>query len=389
MSGVAVGLLATITLTFAQDRRDEWRLRTTSDSTKVKFSIERHRDRNNWSNTNTVPLARFKGLTLAQLNGSGPAKFEYVADAGRLICDGVFNNGSGIGSYKFQPNQQFSSQLTGLGYDAPTEEQMFTMMLVNVGLELAKAVRETGLTSSTKELIELGIHGVSPQYIKEVRDLGYKDLTARNFVELKIHGVSADYIREMKASGFDVSAKQMVEFKIHGVSPEYFRQLKAYGLQPNAREIVEYKIHGVTPEFLKSLKDAGYTDLTGRQVTEMKIHGITPEYIAQLKSFGLQPTQREIVEYKIHGITPEYLKAMKDSGVAMSSPKEVVALKIHGVSPQFVNDSKQLGYSFTAKELTQLKIHGVDSAYLRKLQSSGLKNLTADKIAQLKIHGID
>jgi hypothetical protein len=279
-----------------------------------------------------VPREHFRGLPAKAPNTTGKAKFEFVGDAGRLVCEGQFTGNRGIGTYEFIQNTEFGAELERIGYDAPGDDQLFSMLLADVTLEFARGVKEAGVPSSSKQLLEMRIHGVTLDYIRQMGSIGYVNLTGKDYIEMRIHGVSPELVRELKQAGYDVPAKNIIEMRIHGITPDYIRELKDYGLQPGPKEIVEMKIHGVKPEYLKAMKDAGYGRLGVREVIEMRIHG---------------------------------------------------------VSAEFAQDAAQLGYEFTAKELTQMRLHGVTSEYLKRVKTAGFENLTADKIVKLKIHGID
>jgi Mn-dependent DtxR family transcriptional regulator len=43
---------------------------------------------------------------------------------------------------------------------------------------------------------------VSSSFIKELKDLGYQNLTTDQLIRLKDHGVSASYIRKMQEKGY-------------------------------------------------------------------------------------------------------------------------------------------------------------------------------------------
>lgn len=316
----------------AQSWDQEWRLKAAGDPGRVHFSIERTKPGSRWTQSSDVPLERFRGLSLQSLDTGGPAKFEYVRDAGRLLCEGQFTRGRGIGTFQFIANPQYGPELQRLGYDSPNENQLFSMLMSDVSLEFARGVKSASVSSSTKELQEMRIHGVTLDYIQQMRSGGYTTLVAKDYVEMRIHGVTPELVSELKKAGYDIPAKKVVEMRIHGVTPAYIRELNSYGLRPSASEVVEMRIHGVKPEYLKSMKDAGYSD------------------------FGI---------------------------------REVLNMRIHGVSPEFAQEARQLGYRFTAKEMTDMRIHGVNGQYLRKLKDSGFQNLTADKIIKLRIHGVD
>jgi hypothetical protein len=329
---IVSGAVLLAALLAGQESGQEWKLTRGNSADMVHFRIERWKAGNHSSHSSDMPLSRFRGFSTSLFENGGRARFEYVQDAGRLVCEGNFSFGRGSGTFTFVPDPNYPAELRRLGYSEPDGEQIFGMMMVGVGLDFARAVRDAGLDASTDQLIGLRIHGVTQEYMRDMQQAGYRNLTAQNYIDLRIHGVSPEFVRDLKAAGYDISAQQVIELRIHGVSSEYLRDLKDYGLRPHASELVELRIHGVSPEYLKGLKDAGYGNLGAKNITD---------------------------------------------------------LRIHGVSTEFIRDAKDLGYSFTAQELVGLRIHGVDGAYLRRLRDSGLKNLNADQIQQLRIHGVD
>jgi len=359
----AIGLGAILVAALAapgEQWNQEWKLKPSRTTDRVHFRIERSKWRNNWSTSRDVPLSRFRGLSPETLARNGRVRFEYVHDAGRLICEGSLWSGSGSGSFTFTIDSGFVAELKHLGYEEPDGDQIISILMTDVDLPFAHGVRKRVPDATTRQLIELSIHGVTLDYLREAEEAGYRNLGAKDFVEMRIHGVSTAFLRDLKASGYDLAP----------------------------REAVELRIHGVTSEFVRDLKQAGY-DLPAKQITELRIHGVNSAYLQELRRYGLQPEARGLVELRIHGVSPEFLKELKDAGYSGLSNKEITELRIHGVQPDFIRDAKSLGYSFTTKELVELRIHGVSGSYLKKLRDTGFKNLTASQIAKLKIHGID
>jgi len=330
---VIVSVMAAATLlAFTEDRHAGWQLHPSLSLNQVHFVVRHSNGFDNWVSGRDVPLDRLRGFSLSMLASPGPAKFEYVADAGRLVCEGRFLMGAGSGTYTFVADPAFVSALRSIGYDAPDDEQLFSMLMMDINREFARQIRDAGLRASSRDLISLRIHGVTLDYIREARQAGYQNLTAEDYAQLRIHGIETEFLRELKAAGYDLRAGDIEQLRIHGVDSRYIRDLKSYGLKPEASDLTQMRMHGVTPDYLKGLKEAGYENLRAEEVDQ---------------------------------------------------------LRMHGVEPRFVQEAHRLGYDFTSQELAQLQMHGVDGAYLRRLQDAGMRNLNAEQIAKLRMHGVD
>jgi len=354
------GILFAVVMAVAQEAGKEWVVKASDASDMLQFTIRHHKGGSFWSSTNDVPRSRFRGLSIDLLEHGGPAKFEYITDAGTLECKGRFSFGRGSGDYTFVPNRAFVSALTAMGYDAPDEEQVFSMMMSGIGLEFARAVKDAGLHATTSDLIRLRNHGVTLEYIADTRAAGYRDLTVADFVELRNHGVSTGYLRDLKSFGFNL----------------------------RTAEIVELRNHGVASEFLRDLKLAGY-NLPVSRITELRNHGVSSQFLLDLKDLGLHPDAGELVQLRDHGVSAEYLKGLRDAGYGSLRADDVVQLRSHGVDARFAEDAKKLGYKFSVDDLIYLRDRGVNGPYLRTLRDSGMRDLNAEQIAKLKMHGVE
>ena len=113
-------------------------------------------------------------------------------------------------------------------------------------------------------------------YIESLQSAGLKDLTVDQIISLKIHGVTPDYIRELRAAGVEATAPDLVALKIHEVTPEYVRGLTAAGLANlHVHDYLAAKIQGVTPEFIQGIRSHGFKDLTLRQLIALKMADIS------------------------------------------------------------------------------------------------------------------
>jgi hypothetical protein len=341
--------------------RREWTLKPSDDADLVQFGIDYRTGNRRSSHHSPIPWTSIRGLNKDQAAKlSAPAKFEVVRDPGKLLCEGTFHLGRGIGTFTFQADPAYKAELEKLGFRLADSHKELDYFLANVSLDFARVVKDADLKASSDDLFDMRIHGLTKDYIREMRASGYTNLNARDYIDLKIHGVTTEFVRDLKAAGYDVAAQKIVQLRIHGVD---------------------------TP-FMADLKKAGY-NLNIDKIVEMKIHGISRSYIQALNSYGLKPNADDLVQMKIHGVEPEFLKGLKDAGLQDLDSENVVQLRTHGVSTDFIQRSRDMGYKFNANELRELRVHGVDSAYLRKLKDSGFQNLTADKIVQLRVHGVD
>ena len=163
------------------------------------------------------------------------------------------------------------------------------------------------------------------------------------------------FIDEMKSAGLDVTdVDLLIALKIHGVTGDYVRQIRDAGLSPDGEEVIAMKIHGVTPEDIGRFKAVGL-DANLDEVVAMKIHGVSPEYIAQFRAAGLNPNLDEVVAMKIHGVTPEDVTRFRGLGLEIDTD-DVIALRIHGITPEFINEARSHGFNdLDVDDLIQLK----------------------------------
>jgi beta-lactamase regulating signal transducer with metallopeptidase domain len=113
-------------------------------------------------------------------------------------------------------------------------------------------------------------------YIEGLQSAGLKDLTVDEIIALKIHGVTPDYIRELRAAGIEASSPELVSLKIHEVTPDYIRGLAAAGLTNlHVHDYLAAKVQGITPEFIQAIRSHGFKDLTLRQLIALKMADIS------------------------------------------------------------------------------------------------------------------
>src|SRR5262249_2554285 len=102
--------------------------------------------------------AVFRGLTAAQMASpiQTAARFDIVREAGTIACEGYFQSGRGSGTLVFQPNPDFRAQMSRLGFQDISDNQLFNMAVHDVGPRYAGELRAAGVTvSSTSQLMSM------------------------------------------------------------------------------------------------------------------------------------------------------------------------------------------------------------------------------------------
>jgi beta-lactamase regulating signal transducer with metallopeptidase domain len=271
-----------------------------------------------------------------ELHGLDSGRFELRRDAGTFTFEGRFDGtgpgAQGAGSFWFQPDPGYIRDMASLGYRV--EDKVFELALFDISRSSVRELRSLGYGDlSLEKLIEFGIFRVTPEFIREMEQIGFKDLPAERLVELRIHNVTPDYVREWRSAGYpDLSLDRLVELRIFRVTPEYLRELAAMGFKDASLDrAVSFRIHRVTPEFVRGLAEAGYSDLSADDLVGFRIHRVTPEFIRELEKLGYRDVPADdLVDMRIHRIDPEFIREAGEKEGRDLSIEDLIDLRIQG-----------------------------------------------------------
>lgn len=300
---------------------------TASTETKraghVYFNLNQGRNHNMGT---TMEVSGFTNLTAAQMAAATmtPVQFELRREAGNTAFEGTFRNGKGAGQFTFTGNRAYFDTLRSLGVDTTLDgrkkknrdedETLFALALHDVSTAFIRSMQAEGFKVSLEKYLQMRIFDITPEYVREMRSLGFNNLDADELVASRIHKVTPDYVRKMRAAGWNLSLDELQSTAIHGATPEFAEEMRKHGYgNLDIDDLVSFRIHKVTPEFIAELRELGYTNVKADDLVAMRIHKVTPEFIRELATAGYKNVPvRTLVEMRIHKIDAKMLKAMRD-----------------------------------------------------------------------------
>lgn len=221
------------------------------------------------------------------------------------------------------------------------------------------------------ELISLRSMNVTSAYVSSMREI-FPGLTLRQVTGMSAVGVTPQFVREMRDAGLNVTkAREAMSLAAVGVTPEYIRQMKAAGFNAtDIREVTGMRAVGVTPDYISKMRDAGLDVKSARDVTGLAAQGVSPEWLRKIRESGLNvQNARDAAGLAAVGVTPEWLREMRSAGVKIDSVRDATSLAAQGVSPAFVKRLAEAGYTnLSPRELSRLAAAGVDDDFIRDMQ---------------------
>ena len=192
------------------------------------------------------------------------------------------------------------------------------------------------------------------------------------------------YLDAMEATGFkNLTVDELMAMKIQGVTPEYVREIHELGLQPTPDELVGMRVQGITSEYVREMR-AFDSNLNIDELIGMKVQGVTSEYIREFHDLGLQPSADDLIGLKVQGVTPGYVKEMRATGLKPNTD-ELMGMKVQGITPEYVKSIEAAGFrDLDCDELIGAKVQGITPEFIEKARKHGFQNLTLDKLMALK-----
>jgi len=261
-------------------------------------------------------LASYSGLSKADLlSPAANVQFELRRPAGVIAFEGRVANGTGAGHFKFTPSEAFVREMETLGYRDFKDDELLVFAAHDFAPQTIRDLRAMGYQPTQREVEEIAIFRITPDFLREITRAGYSNLTLREAVNFRVGRVDAAYINEIRALGYkELTARQLADMAILGVTPAYIRDMRSAGLSDlTAHQLTDLRVGNVTLSRIEDYRKLGYTNLTAHQLSEMGIFHVTPDYIRKLaeKGFTNVPVEkllrlRQSGADKILGLTADH-----------------------------------------------------------------------------------
>lgn len=263
----------------------DWTASVDQDKTdKIHLNLEKRPEKGGRHQMGqTYDFAELQGLSREQALSGGPVKFSLVREAGRIDCEGSFQNGKGSGTFRFTGNQSFVSAMKSRGFDFEedsssnderhSENRLFAATTLNVTTALAD----------------------------DLSSAGFGKLQVEDLFKAAIFKIDSKFMREMKASGFpNMGMEELVKARIFKIDANFVSQVSEMGFDKEPFEsLVKMRIFKITPEFITEVRNEGLTGISVEDIVKLRIFKIDSEFIRQAKADGVPLEVERLVQRRI------------------------------------------------------------------------------------------
>lgn len=267
----------------AGKRSKETSAEAEKDSGKIHLNLERRSEKGGRNQMgSSYDFADLQGLTREQVANGGAVKFSLVREAGRIDCEGSFENGKGSGTFAFTGNPGFVAAMKSRGFDfeeqsgnhdRDSEDRLFAATTLNVTTVLADDLTSAGFGKlGVEDLFKAAIFKIDSNFMREMKASGFPNLGMEDLVKARIFKIDADFVRQVTQLGFNKEPfESLVKMQIFKVTPEFITEVRNEGLSNlEVEDLVKLRIFKIDSEFIRQAKAEG-TPLEVEQLVQRRI----------------------------------------------------------------------------------------------------------------------
>ena len=205
------------------------------------------------------------------------ADFKLVRDAGTFHMRGTVEDGIASGHVVFVARRVYLEEMKELGYPSLTTEEVMQMAFLDVSsTRVRRLVGRSTDSISSKRLVTLAMHGVTPDYMDRFERLGYGQLSLDDALKLRVAGVTPGLVDQFSKLGYaDLSLNELQDMGLQGVNPKFIRELQELGYENlKLKTLVSMRVHGVSPDFIREVSKGRTDRLSPKKLIERRVSGL-------------------------------------------------------------------------------------------------------------------
>ncbi len=345
-------------------------------------------------------------------------------EAGTLILNGELGPESGEGRYSFTADRRYNRYLKR-HFD--TEEISFSLPLFLGNMETefmdfledhygeinADQVKELALHDvsledfeaflslyrqysdhdpSLEEIVEIKMNGIDQDYVNQLQEAGYANLSLEHMMEAKAQGVTQDVIEGLAAAGFEqVPLELLMRTREAGLSVETAQRLQGISQNDLTLEaVIELHKRGIDSDYIKKLEAAGLTGLNLDQVTRARALNLDGSLRRSLQQAGVDADLRELLIARAAGVDTALINQYQSSGLQGATLEDLVAARQYNLDFSQLETWKELGSGqVNLQQLIVAGKLGVNSQDLETFQNAGVAVYSLSELISARIHGVD
>lgn len=247
-----------------------WTGSVEKDKSKINLNFDRRSEKGGKHQMgHTYDFADLQGLTREQSLNGGAVKFSLVREAGRIDCEGSFQNGKGSGTFRFTGNLSFVAAMKSRGFDFDQdqskeelvgENRLFTATGLNITTALADDLLSAGFGKlDVNDLFKAAIFKIDSAFMREMKATGFPNLGMEELVKARIFNIDAKLVADVTQMGFDKEPfESLVKMQIFKISPAFIAEVRNEGLtNVTIEELVKFSIFKIDGEFIRKAKAEG------------------------------------------------------------------------------------------------------------------------------------
>lgn len=190
-------------------------------------------DRHCGSNFNHEPVDSLTGINVADLDRDGAHLAATLkGEAGTFTCTGNVHDHELYGDALFTPDPAFVDRMAKLGFTGYDSQKLEAYTFLDVTSEYARSLQQAHIQGlNIDNLLAMRIFRIDAAYPHDFVAMGYEQPDAGKLIALKVQGVDAEEVRQIRALGFQPTLDELIQIRIFHVTPEFIRNMQNRGFK--------------------------------------------------------------------------------------------------------------------------------------------------------------